>query len=130
MLSPPSSLTAPEPVSAMTRAAVRKACWEVFLVGAERHVDDQQWPLEAAAHGLAVHDHHVERHIERRRQAVKHHADTVADQNDVAVRIDQPCNGRRICHQADKRHLALPRRNVRGVRALVLPVSLMTLPLR
>ena len=36
---PPSSLTAAQPVSAMMRAAVRKACCGRFLVAAERQVD-------------------------------------------------------------------------------------------
>ena len=40
--------------------------------------------LDAAAHRLAVQDHHVERDADGRRQAVHDHADAVADQHEVA----------------------------------------------
>ncbi|OWK20579.1 hypothetical protein AJ88_28620 [Mesorhizobium amorphae CCBAU 01583] len=84
-----------------------------FLVRAEGHVDDHQRLLQAASHGLTVHDHHLQRHAECRGQAVENHADAVADQHDIAMGIDQPGNRGGICRQADQRSLAFPQANIR-----------------
>lgn len=77
-------------------SGIAKGLLKTFLIGAERHVDDHQRPFQAPPDRLSVHDHHLERDAKRRRQAVKHHADTVTHQDDIAVRIDQLCNGRCI----------------------------------
>jgi hypothetical protein len=58
-----------------------------LLVGAERHVDDDECALGAAHHRAPVHDHQLKRHRYRRLVAVHDHAETVADQQEVAVAI-------------------------------------------
>jgi len=77
------------------------------FVGAEGHVDDHHGPLGAAHHRLAVQDHHLQRHADRVRQAVQHHADAVADQQQVAVRIQDLRHRGGVGGQADDRRLAL-----------------------
>ena len=58
-----------------------------FLIRAERHIDDDQGLPRAAHHGAPMHDHQVERHRQRRLEAMHHHAQAVADQKHVAIGI-------------------------------------------
>ena len=56
-----------------------------LLIGAEGHVDDDERVLGAAHDGAAMHDHEVERHRQCRFEAVHHHAEGVADQQEVDI---------------------------------------------
>ena len=58
-----------------------------FLIGAERHVDDDQRPLGAAHHRAAMQDHQVERHGKRRLESMHHHAERVAHQQEVDILV-------------------------------------------
>lgn len=60
-----------------------------------------------------MHDYHVERHTERRRQTVQDHADAVADQNHVAMDIDQLRHRRSISRQTDERGTSLGSHHLR-----------------
>ena len=84
-----------------------------LLIGAERQVDDHQRPFEAATNRLPVQDHHVEGDAERRRHAVEDHADAVADQDDVAMAVDEPRHRRGVGGEADQRRAAFAGRHVR-----------------
>ena len=88
-----------------------------FLVRAERHVDHQHRPVQPARHRLSVHHHHLHRHRQGRGQSVQHHADAVADQHDIAMRIDQPGDGSGIGGQHHQRHAALAGADIRGGEA-------------
>ena len=46
--------------------------------------------LRAAHHRVALQDHHVERDRHGGLQPVHHHAERIADQDDVAILVDQP----------------------------------------
>jgi hypothetical protein len=59
------------------------------LVGAERHVDHDQRMLRAAHHGVALQDHHVQRHRHRGLEPMHDIAQGIADQDDIAIAIDQ-----------------------------------------
>ena len=72
-----------------------------FLVGAERHVDDDQRALRAAHHRPALQDHHVERDRHGRLQPVHDHAERVADQDEVAIAVDDPGRVRVIGGERD-----------------------------
>ena len=72
-----------------------------FLVGAKRHVDDDQSPLGAAHHGPAMHDHQVERHRKGRLKTVHDHAKRVADQDEIDIAVG---DGRRMGMIGGERH--------------------------
>jgi hypothetical protein len=59
------------------------------FIGAERHVDHDQGMLRAAHHRPALQDHHLERHRHRGLETVHDIAEGVADQDDVAMPVDQ-----------------------------------------
>jgi len=59
------------------------------LVGAERHIDHDQRAPRAAHHRQPLQDHHIERDRHRRLQPMHHHAQRIADQDKVAVPIEQ-----------------------------------------
>jgi hypothetical protein len=59
------------------------------LIGAERHVDDDQRLLRAAHHRPPLQDHHLQRHRQRGLETMHHIAERVADEDDVAIAIDQ-----------------------------------------
>jgi hypothetical protein len=62
------------------------------FIGAERHIDHDQRALRAAHHGVALQDHHLQRHRHRGLETVHHIAEGIADQDDVAIAVDQ-CSG-------------------------------------
>ena len=92
--------------------AVAEGLGRRFLVAAERHIDDDAGRLGAAHHGLAVGDHHVEGNAQRAVQAVQHHAQAVADQQQVDMRVEQAGDRRRIGGQTDHRRAALARADI------------------
>ena len=59
------------------------------LIGAERHIHDDQGLAAAAHHRLGVKNHHFHGDADRIGQAVQHHADRIADQQDVAGFVQQ-----------------------------------------
>ena len=63
----------------------------------------------AAHHRLAVQDHHLQGHADGVGQAVQHHADEVADQQQVAELVEDLGHGRGVGGQADDRLAALAR---------------------
>ncbi len=77
------------------------------FVAAERHVDDDKGLPGFAHHRLAVQDHHLHGHADGVGQAVDDHADAVADQQDVAVGIENLGHRRRVGGQANQRRLPL-----------------------
>jgi len=77
------------------------------LVGAERHVHHDQRSLRAAHDGEPLQDHHVERDRDGRFQPVHHHSERVADQNQIAVTIEQARGMRMIGGETDDRLAAL-----------------------
>ena len=89
-----------------------------LLVGAERHVDDDQRALGAAHHGAAMHDHQLERHRHGRLVAVHHHAEAVADQQEIAVLVGDRRGMGVIGGQRDDRLDALLGGDVGGGDAL------------
>ena len=60
-----------------------------LLVAAERHVDHDQSTLRAAHHRMALQDHHIERDWHRGLEPVHDHTERIADQNHIAIAIDQ-----------------------------------------
>src|SRR6188768_2303114 len=86
MRTPPSSLIAPQPVSFMIRAA---------------------------HHRLPLQDHHLERDRHGRLQAVHHHAERVADQDEIAMPVDQARGVRVIGGERHDRIAALARPDIR-----------------
>ena len=83
------------------------------LVGAERHIDHDQRALRAAHHRLPLQDHHLERDRHGRFQAVHHHAERVANQDEVAMLVDQARRMRVIGGERDDRLAALARADIR-----------------
>ena len=77
------------------------------LVRCKRHVDDDQRALGAAHHGVALQDHHLERDRHGGLQTVHHHAERVADQDHVAIFVDQPRGMGVIRREAHDRRAAL-----------------------
>ena len=63
--------------------------------------------LRAAHHRVALQDHHVERDRHRGLEPVHHHAERIADQDDVAMLVDQPRGVRVIGGQRHDRLAAL-----------------------
>ena len=80
---PASSLTAWQPVSLTRRWAFWIGQLVARLVAAHRHVADHQRRLQAAAHGLAEHDHLLHRDRLGAGIAEHDHRRRVADQDDV-----------------------------------------------
>ena len=74
-----------------------------FLIGAERQVDDDHCPRRAAHDGRAMRDHHLDRDRKRAVETVDHHAQRIADQQEVYVRVEQPGDGCGIGGQPDDR---------------------------
>ena len=77
------------------------------LVGAERHVDDDERTTRAAHHRMPLQDHHVEGDRHRGLEAVHHHAERVADQDHVAIGVEDARGVRVIGRQAHDRLAAL-----------------------
>lgn len=82
---------------------VAEGLFAPLLIGAEGHVDDQHRLGQPAGDRLPVQHHHVHRGLKRCRMAVKHHRHRIADQGDVAMRVDQPGHRRRVGRQHDQR---------------------------
>jgi hypothetical protein len=97
-----------------------------FLIGAERHVHGDAGMGRAPHHRRAVRDHHVERHAERGVHAVEHHAERVADDEDVDMRIEEPRHRRRIGGERDDGLAALACLELRNGDAL--PAALRAQP--
>ena len=74
-----------------------------FFVRAERHVHRDQRAGRAAHDRLGVGDHHVQRHAQRAFQPVHHHAQTVADENEVDMFVEQLGGVRVIAGETDNR---------------------------
>ncbi len=80
-----------------------------LLVGAERHVDDDERMPGAAHHRLAVGDHHVERDAQRVVHAVHHHAQAVADQHQIDMIVEKTRGVGVVAGQAHDRPRVLVR---------------------
>ena len=68
--------------------------------------------LRAAHHRMALQDHHVERDRHRGLEPVHHHAERVADQDDVAIGVDDARGVRVIRGQAHDRLAAFAGANI------------------
>jgi hypothetical protein len=88
------------------------------LIGAERHVDHDQRALAAADDRLTLEDHHVQRDRHGGAETVHHHAKGVADQQEVAVLVEQACRVSVIRGQRHDRLAALPGADIRRRRTL------------
>jgi hypothetical protein len=92
---------------------VAEGLCRAFLIGAERHVDDDKGALGATHHRASVQDHQVKRHGQRRFKAVHHHAEGISHQQEVDVFVG---DRRRVSVIGGERHdglLALSRRDLR-----------------
>ncbi len=88
------------------------------LIGAERHVDHHKRMLRAAHHRMALQDHHLERDRHRGLEPVHDVAEGIADQNDVAIAIDQRRGMGVVRRQHHDRLAVLARANIRRSFAL------------
>ena len=70
-------------------------------------IDDHQRALRAAHHRVTLQDHHVKRHRHGGFETVHHHAERVADQDDIAIGVDDARGVRVIGGQAHDRLAAL-----------------------
>ena len=77
------------------------------LVRTERHVHDNERFLRAAHHSMTLQDHHIERDGHRGLEAVHDVAQGVADEDHVAILVDQPRGMRVIGRQHHDRVAAL-----------------------
>jgi hypothetical protein len=91
---------------------IQEGLVRIGLIGPERHVDDDKRLRRAPHHCLPVQDHHLHRHAHRRGQPVNHHADTVADEDQVRMLVHQRGHRRVIRRQANQRRAALGRCNI------------------
>ena len=82
------------------------------LVAPERHVDADQGVPAAADDRRAVRAHHLHRHRDGRWQAVDHLPQAVADQQHVAMRVEQLRHSHRVGREHDDR--------LRGLEAIAL----------
>ena len=89
------------------------------LVAAERHIADDQCVLRAADYGLSVMQHVVHRHRQRRVITEDHHAERVANENDVSPAILDEPRGRTVVgrHHHDLRAIVLHLDDVGGADA-------------
>ncbi len=94
------------------------------FVGAEGHVDDHHRPARPAHHRLAVQDHHLQGDADGVVQAVDHHADGVANQQDVARLVQHLGHRGGIGGQHHDGRLALEGGDVRRGEALDLFLAL------
>ena len=83
------------------------------FVRAERQIDDHQRALRPAHHREPLQDHHVERHRHGGLEPVHHHAERVADQDEVAIAVENARRVRVIRRQAHDRLAALADADVR-----------------
>jgi hypothetical protein len=77
------------------------------LVGAERQVDDDQRALRAAHHREPLQDHHLECDRHGGLEPMHHHAERIADQNEVAITVEDARRVRMIGGEALDRRAAL-----------------------
>ncbi len=78
------------------------------LIGAERHVHHHKRLLRRAHHRLPVQDHHLKADRHGGRQAMQHHPERIADQQQVTGLIRQPRRDGVIGGEANDRGRALP----------------------
>ena len=79
-----------------------------FLISAEGHVDDDEGAARAPHHGAGVHQHEIERHRHGRLVAMHDHAEGVAHEQHVDVRIDDARGVRVVGGERHDRRPALP----------------------
>ena len=82
------------------------------LVRAERHVDHDQRMLRAAHDRASLQDHHIERHRDGSFQPVHDHAEGIADENEIAMAIEEPRRMRVVGGQTHDRLATLVRADV------------------
>jgi hypothetical protein len=102
----------------MMRAALWNGLLGAGLIAAEGQVDDHAGVGRAAHHGRTMRDHHVERHGERAVEAVDHHAQRIADQQQVDMRIEPARHLRGVGGEADDRLAALAGADLRRAHSL------------
>ena len=83
--------------------SVGKCLLRRFLVAAEWQIHHHTGMLRAAHHGGAVRDHRVERYTQRARQTVQNHAERIAHQQYIAMRIEQAGDRRGVGSQPNLR---------------------------
>jgi hypothetical protein len=88
------------------------------FIGAEGHVDHHKRMLRAAHDGMALQDHHLQRHRHRGFKTVHHIPQGIADQDDVAIAIDQSGGMGVIRGQHHYRFVILARADIRRGLAL------------
>ena len=81
------------------------------LERSERQIDDDQRVGRSPHHRLAMQDHHLQRHGGGGRQPVDDHADRIADQKDIDMRIEQRRDRRGVGRQTDDLRTAFKRLN-------------------
>jgi hypothetical protein len=83
------------------------------FVGAEGHVDDDHGLARPTHHRLTMQDHHLHGHADGVGQAMNHHAEAVADQQQVAVVVENLGDRGGIGGEADNGIAALAGGDVR-----------------
>jgi hypothetical protein len=78
-----------------------------LLIGAEGHVDHDERALGTPHHGAAMHDHQLERHRQGRLETMHHHAQAVADQQEIDIFIGNRRGMGVIGRQSDNRLTSL-----------------------
>ena len=97
---------------------VAKGLLRRFLVAAKGQVDDDTGLRGDAGDRGAVGDHLVQGDREGVRRAVEHHAEGVADQDEVHMGIQQPRHGATVGGEANQRVAALAAPNVAYAKSL------------
>jgi len=90
-----------------------------FLIGAEGHVDDHACFGSVACNGRSMRDHHIERDADGCLHAIDHHAERVANEKQIAVRIEEARHRRGVGGQAHDRVFALHRLDAQGCKAFL-----------
>lgn len=67
-----------------------------FLVAGERQVGHHAGAPTAAHHRQGVGDHHLQAHSQGAGHAIEHHAQRIADQQQVGMRIEEAGHGRAV----------------------------------
>ena len=78
-----------------------------FFIGTERQIDHHHAAIGTTNHCGAVRDHHVQRYLHRGVEAIDHLPQRIADQQQIAMRIEQLRHARGVSGEHHDRLTAL-----------------------
>jgi hypothetical protein len=81
--------------------SIGKGLLRRFFIAAERQIHDHDRPVRSAHHGRAMRDHHVQRHLHGGIQAINHLPQRIADQQHIAMLVEDLRHAGRIGGQHD-----------------------------